>query len=291
MCLRARLAQLTPEELVELLASACEISPSLQRRADALLAEVAPLPEWCVDLLTQPDLLPDFFASFALSDCAVAAVCRAWSTTWRQHLIRLRVMLPRIKRTLPVASMGLAMMPGDVLALSEPHSSDVWSGGNQMGQIFFVSPQTGAAQPSFAALAALHMDDPTKMATLSDGLVVSELYRIVKYGFDGTELAAFEHSSSEWWCPVAVHEPSQRVFMIEDELCLLELDSVTMQPRTGSDGKPRAIGEGVLERPYRLAVSDTGLIVCSDRAKEVAQHGPWPGGPMRARRRIALALD
>ena len=36
---------------------ACESSPDLKKKADALIAEVAPLPSWCVDVLLSPDLL------------------------------------------------------------------------------------------------------------------------------------------------------------------------------------------------------------------------------------------
>ena len=286
--------EISSEELVELFSSACEISPALQHQADAV-AEVAPPPDWSAYLLSHADLLPEFFASFSLHDFAVVAVCRAWSTTWRQHLVRLRVVLPTIKRTLPCLSDGLAMMPGDVLALSD---------GNLDGQVDFVSPSSGLSHPSFSAIAADDMTNPSQLAVLSDGLVVSESSRVVKYSFDGKELAVFGHFTES--CPVAVHQPSQRVFMILDTLTsthqskstLLELDSVTLQPQTGSDGEPRAIGEGVLEKPCCLAISDSGLIVCSDRVNELEFWVPyletpkptWSGGPMRARRRIALAV-
>ena len=54
---RSRLAQLSHAQLVELAAEACESSPELKNKADALIAQVAPLPAWCVDILMSPDLL------------------------------------------------------------------------------------------------------------------------------------------------------------------------------------------------------------------------------------------
>ena len=54
---RSRLAQLSNAQLVELAAEACEGSRELKNKADALIAQVAPLPAWCVDILLSPDLL------------------------------------------------------------------------------------------------------------------------------------------------------------------------------------------------------------------------------------------
>ncbi len=54
---RSRLAKLSHAHLVELAAKACESSPQLKNKADALIAQVAPLPAWCVDILMSPDLL------------------------------------------------------------------------------------------------------------------------------------------------------------------------------------------------------------------------------------------
>ena len=42
---------------MELAAEACEGSRELKNKADALIAQVAPLPAWCVDILMSPDLL------------------------------------------------------------------------------------------------------------------------------------------------------------------------------------------------------------------------------------------
>ena len=55
---RSRLAKLSHAQLVELAAEACERSRKIKNKADALIAQVAPLPSWCVDILLSPDLLP-----------------------------------------------------------------------------------------------------------------------------------------------------------------------------------------------------------------------------------------
>ena len=56
---RSRLAQLSHAQLVELAAEACEGSRELKNKADALIAQVAPLPAcgpaWCADILMSPD--------------------------------------------------------------------------------------------------------------------------------------------------------------------------------------------------------------------------------------------
>ena len=56
MSLSSRLAKLSYTQLLELAVDACESSPELKSKANALIAEVAPLPSWCVDILLSPDL-------------------------------------------------------------------------------------------------------------------------------------------------------------------------------------------------------------------------------------------
>ena len=85
---RSRLAQLSHGQLVELAAEACEGSPELKNKADALIAQVAPLPAWCVDILLSPDLLPQLFSSLGLSEHAAAGVCSTWSDAYRRQLRR-----------------------------------------------------------------------------------------------------------------------------------------------------------------------------------------------------------
>ena len=55
--LAMRLGELSHAQLLEFAAEACESSPEIKNKADALIAQVAPLPSWCVDILMSPDLL------------------------------------------------------------------------------------------------------------------------------------------------------------------------------------------------------------------------------------------
>ena len=58
MSLSSRLAKLSYTQLLNFAVEACEGSPKLKNKADALIAQVAPLPAWCVDkILMSPDLL------------------------------------------------------------------------------------------------------------------------------------------------------------------------------------------------------------------------------------------
>ena len=65
---RLRLAKLSYTQLLELAVDACKNSSRLKNKADALIAEVAPLPSWCVDVLLSPDLLPQLFSSLGLNN-------------------------------------------------------------------------------------------------------------------------------------------------------------------------------------------------------------------------------
>ena len=90
MDLSSRLANLSHAQLVEIAVDACESSPELKNRADALIAQVAPLPSWCVDVLLSQDLLPQLFSSFGLSEHAAAGVCNTWSHAYSRQLRRCR---------------------------------------------------------------------------------------------------------------------------------------------------------------------------------------------------------
>ena len=131
----ARLAALSHAQLVELAVVACQSSSECKNKADALLAQVAPLPAWCVDILMSTDLLPRLFSSIGLSEHAAACVCSTWSHAYRRQLRRRRYVDPRIARELvqlgtgagrygdpnardPVTPQQLCMLPGGVLALS-----------------------------------------------------------------------------------------------------------------------------------------------------------------------------
>ena len=87
---RSRLAELSHAQLLELAVDACESSPELKNKADALIAELAPLPSWCVDILLSPDLLPKLFSSLGLSDHAVAGVCTTWFRAYSRQVRTIR---------------------------------------------------------------------------------------------------------------------------------------------------------------------------------------------------------
>ena len=87
MSLTSRLANLSYAQLIEFAVEACESSPELKKKADVLIAEVAPLPSWCVDALLSSDLLPELFSSLRLSEHAAAGVC---STRFRAYSRQLR---------------------------------------------------------------------------------------------------------------------------------------------------------------------------------------------------------
>merc|ERR1740124_756714 len=121
MSLPSRLANLSYAQLLEIAVDACESSPELKNKADALIAEVAPIPSWFVDVLLSPDLLPRLFSSLRLSEHAAAGVCTTWSHAYSRQLRRCRYINPRIVRQLadvPESPTGLCMLPGGVLAIA-----------------------------------------------------------------------------------------------------------------------------------------------------------------------------
>ena len=121
---RSRLAKLSHAQLLDIAVDACESSPELKNKADALIAKVAPLPSWCVDVSLSPDLLPQLFSSLGLSEHAAAGVCTTWSHAYNRQLRRCRYVNPRSVRQLadaPENPTGLCMLPGGVLALSLIH--------------------------------------------------------------------------------------------------------------------------------------------------------------------------
>merc|ERR1711903_168844 len=100
MSLQSRLAKLSHAQLLNFAVDACKSSPEIKNKADALIAQVAPLPSWCVDILLSPDLLPQLFSSFGLSEHAAAAVCTSWSHAYSRQLRRCRYINPRSVRNL-----------------------------------------------------------------------------------------------------------------------------------------------------------------------------------------------
>ena len=80
---RARLATLPQEELLDQLARACAEHPETANRAEAILAERSPLPDWARDgVLLNVDLLTGVVACLGYKDDAAAAVCKTWKGAW-----------------------------------------------------------------------------------------------------------------------------------------------------------------------------------------------------------------
>ena len=222
MC-RSRIAQLSHAQLVELAAEACEGSPQLKNKADALIAQVAPLPLWCVDILMSPDLLPQLFSSLGLSEHAAAGVCSTWSRAYSRQLRRCRYIDPTRVRWLadaPEQPNGLCMLPGGVLAIS--------SGGHDDDDaVNFVAARNDTDPQALAAcrassLAARRFRWPIGMARTNDGLLVCNLYdpsvALSKFALDGsmdelaTAPALAEYGRGFSQC--AVHQQTQRTFAV-----------------------------------------------------------------------------
>ena len=98
--MQVRLAKLSHAQLLEFAVDACESSPEIKNKADALIAQVAPLPAWCVDILMSPDLLLQLFSSLGLSEHAAAGVCTTWSHAYGRQLRRCCYINPTRERRL-----------------------------------------------------------------------------------------------------------------------------------------------------------------------------------------------
>ena len=108
MSLASRLAVLSHQQLVGLVVSACEDSPALKNRADALVAEAKPLPAWCVEeVLLSPDLLPSLMATLGPAEHAAASVCSAWAAAYARQIGKLRWVLPTVQRTISAGLGGV----------------------------------------------------------------------------------------------------------------------------------------------------------------------------------------
>ena len=168
-----RLAKLSYAQLLEIAVDACESSPELKNKADALIAEVAPLPSWCVDVLLSPDLLPQLFSSLRSSEHAAAGVCTTWSHAYSRQLRKCRYVNPRSVRQLagvPKRPNGLCMLPGGVLAIASCEGRDQCS-------VQFVAARNDSDPQALAAcqassLAARRFVWPMGMALTNDGLLV-----------------------------------------------------------------------------------------------------------------------
>jgi len=224
---RVRLAKLTYAQLLDFAVDACESSPELKNKADALIAEVAPLPSWCVDVLLSPDLLPQIFNSLGLSEHAAAGVCTTWSHAYSRQLRRCRYINPRSVRQLadmPERPSGLSMLPGGVLAIA---SCDIF----RQTAMQFVAARNDSDPQALAAcqassLAARRFSWPMGLALTNDGLLVcihmDRSAALYKFSKDGSmdELATVpvlaEYGRGFKRC--AVHQQTQRTYALGDEV-------------------------------------------------------------------------
>ena len=226
MSLPSRLANLSYAQLLEFAVDACESSPELKNKADALIAEVAPLPSWCVDVLLSPDLLPQLFSSLGLSEHAAAGVCTTWSHAYSRQLRRCRYVNPRIVRQLadvPKQPNGLCMLPGGVLAITSCNF-------DSNSSVKFVAARNDTDPQALAAcrassLATRRFEFLRGMAHTNDGLLVCNdnpstpaLYKFAKYGsMDelATVPALADYDRGFKRC--AVHQQTQRTYALEED--------------------------------------------------------------------------
>ena len=237
MSLPSRLANLSYAQLLEFAVDACESSPELKNKADALIAEVAPLPSWCVDVLLSPDLLPQLFSSLGLSEHAAAGVCTTWSRAYSRQLRRCCYVDPRSVRQLagvPILPNGLCMLPGGVLAIT----SCGYSCGIHHRGVHFVAARNGSDPQALAAcrassLAARRFRWLLGLALTNDGLLACNLHEpsamLYKFALVGSmdELAAVpalgddgdygQVNYGQGFKRCAVHQQTQRTYAIVGE--------------------------------------------------------------------------
>ena len=229
MSLPPRLDKLSHAQLLQFAVDACESSPELKNKADALIAEVAPLPSWCVDVLLSPDLLPQLFSSLGISEHAAAGACTAWHHAYSRQLRRRGFVIPRSEQELPdvtdMETAGLCMLPGGVLAIA---SCDV----NHRG-VRFVAARNDTDPQALAAcrassLAARLFGQPSGLAHTNDGLLVcsnDSLHDpaaiLYKFAQDGSmDLLATVPVLADYDLGIsrcAVHQQTQRTYAIVNE--------------------------------------------------------------------------
>ena len=216
---RLRLANLSYAQLLEIAVDACESSPELKNKADALIAKVAPLSSWCVDVLLSPDLLPQLFSSLGLSEHAAAGVCTTWSRAYSRQLRSCGYIDPRSVRELadvPKRPNGLCMLPGGVLAITS-------CGYHGNGVVKFVAARNDSDLQALAvcrasSLAARRFAQPMGLALTNDGLLVcnhtnspTALYKFAK-GSSMDELATVPVRADRGFLQCAVHQQTQRTY-------------------------------------------------------------------------------
>ena len=218
---RLRLANLSYAQLLEFSVDACESSPELKNKADALIAKVAPLPLWCVDVLLSPDLLPQLFSSLGLSEHAAAGVCTTWSRAYSGQLRRCRYVNPRSVRQLadvPKSPNGLCMLPGGVLAIT---SCEFDTRGVRFVAARHDSDPQALAACRASSLATTHFEWPVGLVLTNDGLLVcsndssTALYKFAKDGsMDELATVPVLADYGRGFKKCAVHQQTQRTYAL-----------------------------------------------------------------------------
>ena len=228
---RSRLANLSYAQLLEFTVDACESSPEIKNKADALIAEVAPLPAWCVDILLSPDLLPQLFSSLGLSEHAAASVCSTWSGAYSRQLRRCRYVDPtRVQQLadVPTGPSGLCMLPGGVLAIA--YTTREHANGRETA-VKFIAARNDSAPQALAAyrassLAARRFEWLMGLALTNDALLVcswndppTTLYKFAKDG-SMDELATVDvladYSSGFKQCAIGEDEGGNHALVLLD---------------------------------------------------------------------------
>ena len=261
MSVASRVAKLSHEALIELVVAACEESPAIKNRADALVAQVAPLPAWCVEVLLSPDLLSTCFSSLKLTDSRVAATCSTWRTAWHGWLAVLRPVLPAVQRTIPYLDRanGLCVRADGTLAVCY-----------QISRVRFLTSDGEEDLSCLRREGEIHaLEMPTKLLHFDGSTFVADDFTIRKFGPDGTELASYSHpDTDEGECmpDIVVHPPSGALFTAvtlwhEDEgggHVVLELDAATLQPRLDTNGEADYFAPEVLNPEFLKCVAVDG---------------------------------
>ena len=276
MSLPSRLACLSYAQLLEIAVDACESSPELKNKADALIAQVAPLPSWCVDVLLSPDLLPQLFSSLGLSEHAAAGVCSTWSHAYSRQLRRCRYVNPRVVRQLadvPKNPTGLCMLPGGVLVTTSYVDKSV----TFVAARHDTDPQALAACRA-STLAARRLEWLSGLALTNDGLLVSST-ALYKFATDGSmdELATVPMLADydQGFAQCAVHQQTQRAYAIgvanDRNQALVLLDATLQVIATVEDtgDVPEDFEDGDYEPIRDIAVhGDQVIVLASDHHAE-----------------------
>ena len=176
-----------------------------------------------MDILLSPDLLPQLFSSFGLSEHAAAGVCTTWSRAYSRQLRRCRYVNPRSVRQVadvPNCPNGLCMLPGGVLTTC---SFDYIG----KSSVTFVAARSDSDPQVLAAcqdssLATQHFRWLRGLALTNDGLLMCSYIdpsaALYKFAKDGSmdelatvpALADYDHGFRR----CAVHQQTQRVYAI-----------------------------------------------------------------------------